>query len=117
MRRPEPWPEAVLWWASYLGGRAGRAEVKSQSSCSATTSGARASSQVRARETWPAMPPQLCVRKVRAVSRRGVDAWSRGSGRERTKAGVGWRRRSGGGAQGAAQGMAETGTAPGSSMP
>ena len=39
------------------------------------------------------MPPQLCVRKVRAVSRRGVDAWSRGSGRERTKAGVGWRRR------------------------
>ena len=63
------------------------------------------------------MPPQLCVRKVRAVSRRGVDAWSRGLGRERTKAGVGWRRRSGGGAQGAAQGMAETGTAPGSSMP
>ena len=63
------------------------------------------------------MPPQLCVRKVRAVSRRRVDAWSRGSGRERTKAGVGWRRRSGGGAQGVAQGMAETGTAPGSSMP
>ena len=60
---------------------------------------------------------QLCVRKVRAVSRRGVDARSRGSGRERTKAGVGWRRRSGGGAQGVAQGMAETGRAPGSSKP
>ena len=51
------------------------------------------------------------------MSRRGVDAWSRGSGREWTKAGVGWRRRLGGGAQGVAQGMAETGTAPGSSMP
>ena len=63
------------------------------------------------------MPPQLWVRKVRAVSRRGVDAWSRGSGRESKKAGVGWRRGSGGGAQGVAQGMAQTGTAPGSSMP
>ena len=63
------------------------------------------------------MPPQLCVRKDRAVSPRGVDAWSRGSGRERTKAGVGWRRWSGGGARVVAQGMAETGTAPGSSMP
>ena len=63
------------------------------------------------------MPPQLWVRKVSTVSRRGVDAWSRGSGRERTKAGVGWRRGSGGGAQGVAQGLAETGTAPGSSMP
>ena len=60
---------------------------------------------------------QLWVRKVRAVSRRGLNASSRGSGRERTKAGVGWRRGSGGGAQGVAQGMAETGTAPGSSMP
>ena len=117
MRRPDPWPDAVLQWASYRGGRAGRAAAKSQSSCSATTSEDRASSQVRARETWPAMLTQLCVGKVRAVSRRGVDARSRGSGRERTKAGVGWRRRSGGGAQGVAQGMAETGTAPGSSMP
>ena len=31
--------------------------------------------------------------------------------------GVGWKRQSGGGTQGVAQGMAETGTAPGSTMP
>ena len=60
----------------------------------------------------PEMLPQLWVRKASDVSRRGVDAWSLGSGRERTKGGVGWRRGSGGGAQGVAQGMAETGTAP-----
>ena len=38
------------------------------------------------------MPPQLCVRKVRAVSRRGVDAWLRGRGgrgRRRGSAGGG----------------------------
>ena len=63
------------------------------------------------------MPPQLWVRKVSDVSRRGVAAWSRGSGRESTKAGVGWRRGSRGGAQGVAHWAAEMGTAPGRSMP
>ena len=63
------------------------------------------------------MPPQLWVRKVSDVSRREVDAWSLGSGRESTKVGVGWRRGSAGGAQGAAQGTAETGTVPCRSMP
>ena len=64
------------------------------------------------------MPPQLCVRKVRAVSRRGVDDLVSGVGEGEDEGGgrleeaVG-----GGGAQGAAQGMAKTGTAPGSSMP
>ena len=47
---------------------------------------------MRARETWPVMPPQLCLRKVSAVSRRGVDAWSRGGrGRRRGSAGGGGR--------------------------
>ena len=59
------------------------------------------------------MPPQLCVRKVRAVLRRGVDAWSRRSGRERTKAGVGWRRRSGGGGAGGGPGDGGDGDSPG----
>ena len=40
----------------------------------ATTSGDKASSQVRARATWPEMPPQLWVRRESEVSRSGVDA-------------------------------------------
>ena len=58
------------------------------------------------------------------VREKGEGCVAEGGGRLVTGVGEGedegggcWRRRSGGGAHGVAQGMAETGTAPGSSMP
>ena len=54
----------------------------------------------------------VAVRSSKGVTTR-VDAWSRGSGRERTKAGVGWRRRSGGGGAGGGPGDGGDGDSPG----
>ena len=52
------------------------------------------------------------------MSRSGVDAWSLGCGRVRTKGGgVGWRTGSGRYSHGVTEGMAETETAPGRCSP